>query len=62
MNMVFNCHLNDGDTFLVAGSELVLLHTKEFGNIGAFDIFQLIFVGQSKLFHFFTDGFLVIGL
>ena len=29
MNMVFNCHLNEGDTFQVAGSELVPLHTKE---------------------------------
>ena len=29
MNMVFNCHLNEGDTFQVAESELVPLHTKE---------------------------------
>ena len=29
MIMVFNCHLNEGDTFQVSGSELVPLHTKE---------------------------------
>lgn len=29
MITVFNCHLNDGDTFKVEGSELVPLHTKE---------------------------------
>lgn len=29
MITVFNCHLNDGDTFTVEGSELVPLYTKE---------------------------------
>ena len=29
MSTVFNCHLNDDDTFQVAGSEIVPLHTKE---------------------------------
>ena len=29
MSTVFNCQLNEGDTFQVVGSELVPLHTKE---------------------------------